>query len=156
LLRRGYRVDGAFLPKCGGSTHRPFAHPIAKHRGDGRWRCHGCAALPLLCFLRHIAAQVPLCLWATNNLINTSQDRYFAQAAVELCGSLEQRRDLGTCPTLTSLNAELVACRTSGSMALPPLCLRATSHRGSMNATILRSDAAVARRATSKTARRSF
>jgi len=95
------------------------------------------AAAALL--LRHIAAQGPPCLWATKNLINTRQGRYFAQAAVRLCGSLDQRRDSGTCPTLTSLNAELVACRTSGSTALLPLCLRATSHRDSMNATTLRS-----------------
>src|SRR5215469_11049088 len=50
---------------------------------------------------------------ATNTLVNTRQGRRFAQAALRLCGSLEQRRDLGTCPTFISLNAELVACRTS-------------------------------------------
>jgi hypothetical protein len=104
------------------------------------------AALPS----RHIAAQGPLCLWATHTLINTRQGRCFAQAAVKLCGLLEQRRDLGTCPTLTSLNAELVARRPSGSMALRPLCLRVTPHLGSTNATLFRSklgDAVVARRA---------
>jgi hypothetical protein len=39
---------------------------------------------------------------ATNTLVNTRQGRRFAQAALKLCGSLEQRCDLGTCnpPTL--------------------------------------------------------
>src|SRR5215469_787980 len=50
---------------------------------------------------------------ATNTLVNTRQGRRFAQAALKLCGSLEQRRDLGACPTFISLNVELVACRTS-------------------------------------------
>ena len=50
---------------------------------------------------------------ATNTLLNPCQGRRFAQAALKLCGSLEQRRDLGTCPTFMSLTAELVACRTS-------------------------------------------
>ena len=50
---------------------------------------------------------------ATNTLVNTRLGRPFAQAARSLCDSLEQRRDLGTCPTFISLTAELVACRTS-------------------------------------------
>ena len=44
---------------------------------------------------------------------NTRAGRRNARAALNLCGSLEQRRDLGTCPTFISLNAKLVACRTS-------------------------------------------
>jgi hypothetical protein len=48
-----------------------------------------------------------------NTLVNISQGRRFAQAALNLCGSLEQRRDLGTCPTFISSNAEIAACRTS-------------------------------------------
>jgi hypothetical protein len=51
---------------------------------------------------------------ATNTLLNPCQSRRrFAQAALKSCGSLEQRHDLGTCPTFMSLTAELVACRTS-------------------------------------------
>jgi hypothetical protein len=50
---------------------------------------------------------------ATNTLVKVRQGRRFAQAALKLCGSLEQRRDLGTYPTFMSLNVELVACRTS-------------------------------------------
>jgi hypothetical protein len=49
----------------------------------------------------------------TNTLVNSRQGRRVAQAALNLCHSLEQRRDLGICPTFISLNAELVACRTS-------------------------------------------
>jgi hypothetical protein len=55
----------------------------------------------------------PLLLCVTNTLVDTRHDRRFAQAARNLCGSLEQRRDLATCPTFILLNAELVACRTS-------------------------------------------
>jgi hypothetical protein len=115
--------------------YRSFAHPIIGPDARMGGSATDAAALPS----RHIAAQGPLCLWATHTLINTRQGRCFAQAAVKLCGLLEQRRDLGTCPTLTSLNAALVACRASGSMALSPPCLRATSHRGSTNATLFRS-----------------
>jgi hypothetical protein len=50
---------------------------------------------------------------ATNALLNTCKGHRFAQAALKSCGSLEQPRDLGTCPTFMSLTAELVACRTS-------------------------------------------
>jgi len=42
-----------------------------------------------------------------------TQDRRRAPAAVKLCYSLEQRRDLGSYPTFIPLNAELVACRAS-------------------------------------------
>jgi hypothetical protein len=59
----------------------------------------------------------PVCFRATlrfkDRFLPTRQRRRFAQAALELCGSLEQRRDLGTCPTFIPLNAELVACCTS-------------------------------------------
>jgi hypothetical protein len=49
---------------------------------------------------------------ATNILVNTRQGRRVAQAALELCRSLE-RRDLRTFISIISLNAELVACRRS-------------------------------------------
>ena len=49
---------------------------------------------------------------ATNSQINTRQGCRFAQAALELCGSPE-RRDSATFISSMSLNAELVACRTS-------------------------------------------
>ena len=51
---------------------------------------------------------------ATNILVNTRQGRRVAQAALELCRLLE-RRDLVTFISSMSLNAELVACRTSTS-----------------------------------------
>jgi hypothetical protein len=49
---------------------------------------------------------------ATNILAITRQGRRVAQAALELCVSLE-RRDFVTFISSMSLNAELVACRTS-------------------------------------------
>jgi len=49
----------------------------------------------------------------TTTLVETRQGCRFAQAALKLCVSLEQRRDLETCPTFMSLNAALVACCTS-------------------------------------------
>ena len=48
---------------------------------------------------------------ATNILLNTRHGRRIAQAALELCRSLE-RRDLRIFISIMSLNAELVACRT--------------------------------------------
>jgi hypothetical protein len=47
-----------------------------------------------------------------NILVYTRQGRRVAQAALELCGSSE-RRDFATFISSMSLNAELVACRTS-------------------------------------------
>ena|SRR5262252_3594524 len=61
----------------------------------------------------HIGVRGRFLPCATNTPVNTRQGRRIAQAALNLCGSLEQPRDLGTCPTFISLNAELVACRTS-------------------------------------------
>src|SRR5262249_50511047 len=54
-----------------------------------------------------------LCPCPTNTLINARPSRRFAQAALEPCSSLEQHRDLATCPTFIPLNAELVVCHTS-------------------------------------------
>src|SRR6516162_9439836 len=71
----------------------------------------GALELPPLC-LRDTCGQGPLLPCGTITLVNTRQGRRFAQAARKLCGSLEQRRGLGTCPTFIPLNAELVACRT--------------------------------------------
>jgi hypothetical protein len=88
--------------------------PGSLHRGqwdDGslrmHWRCRRSAFAP------HCGLRTAFLPCATNTLLNSCQGRRFAQAALKLCGSLEQRRDLGTCPTFTSLNAELVACHTS-------------------------------------------
>jgi hypothetical protein len=47
------------------------------------------------------------------NIAEHLEQERSAQAALKLCGSLEQRRGLGTCPTFIPLNAEPVACRTS-------------------------------------------
>jgi hypothetical protein len=49
---------------------------------------------------------------ATNILVNTRQGRRVAQAALELCRSLEHR-DLRTSISITSSNADFVACRAS-------------------------------------------
>ena len=53
---------------------------------------------------------------------NTQSRR--AQAALKLCGSLEQRRDLATCPAFTPLNVDLVTCRTSKMESLRSVPLR--------------------------------
>jgi hypothetical protein len=52
-----------------------------------------------------------LCQCAMNILLITRQGRRVAQAALELCRSLE-RRDLVTFISSMSLNAERMACRT--------------------------------------------
>jgi hypothetical protein len=62
--------------------------------------------------------------WATYTLLNTHHGRRLAQAALKLCGSLEQRRDLRTCPTFLPLNAEFVVCRTSKMESLRSVPLR--------------------------------
>src|SRR6516162_8623889 len=70
---------------------------------------------------------------ATNTLVNTRQGRPLAQAARSLCDSLEQRRDLGTCPSFISLNVELVASRTS-----TPLGSRSHENRRRLDGDLLR------------------
>src|SRR5215472_19288597 len=69
--------------------------------------------LPLVCFAPHCGSRTGFLSCVTNTLLNTRPGRCIAQAALNLCRSLEQRRDLGTCPTFISLSAELVGCRTS-------------------------------------------
>ena len=59
-----------------------------------------------------------------NFLLGMRQRRRRAQAALKLCGSLEQRRDLGTCPAFIPLNAEFVVCRTSKMESLRSVPLR--------------------------------
>src|SRR5262249_31698086 len=68
--------------------------------------------LPLVWFALHCGFKnrYPPCV--TNPLVNTRPGRRFAQAALKSCGSVGYR-DQATCPTFVSLNAELVACRTS-------------------------------------------
>ena len=70
-------------------------------------------ALTLTIASRHIAVRRRFLPCATNTLVNTRQGRRIAQAALNLCRWLEQHHDLGTCLTFISLNAKLVACRTS-------------------------------------------
>ena len=124
LLRTRLRVDEAFLPKCGGSDRPlgPFARSTTQHRvreRRRRYRRAGAAAFAL---------GTAVLLWATNTQsntrLNTRHRRRLAQAALKLCGSREQRRDLGTCPTFLPLNAELVACRTSKMESLRSVPLR--------------------------------
>jgi hypothetical protein len=121
LLRRGYRVDGAFLSKCGGSDLSPRALRPPDNPGTGartaaalktRWRC------------RRFALGTAVLLWATNTLLNTCQGRRFARPALKLWSWREQHRDLGTCPTFLPLNAEPVACRTSKMESLRSAPLR--------------------------------
>jgi hypothetical protein len=89
----------------------PFAHPISIGCADGG--VTDALALPPVCLRATLRFKDRFLPCPTNTLLNTRQRRRFAQAALKLCGSLEQRRDLGTCPTFIPLNAELVACRTS-------------------------------------------
>ena len=70
-----------------------------------RYRCRRSASY-------HIAVRGRFLSCPTNSLINARQHGRIAQPAVISCGSLGYR-DLATCPTFISLNAELVACRTS-------------------------------------------
>ena len=102
------------------SRHWGSAHPLelprqlpgSLHRGQwdgGNLRMHWrrrCS--PFACGFKD--RYVPC---ATNILLNTCQGRRFAQAVLKPCGSLEQRRDLGTRPTLISLNVRLAACLAS-------------------------------------------
>jgi len=120
FARRG---DGSRSGAChlgvqlGGSArllHCPRQLPASLDRGqsDGgslrmHWRCRVSA---FRATLRLKDRSLPC---ATNTLLNLCQGRRFAQAALELCGSLEQRRDLGNCPTSMSLTAGRVAYRTS-------------------------------------------
>ena len=69
--------------------------------------------LPLVCFAPHCGSRTEFLPCVTDPLVNTRPGRRIAQAALKSCGSFEQRRDLGTCPTFIPLNVELVACRTS-------------------------------------------
>ena len=69
--------------------------------------------LPLVCFAPHCGSRTEFLPCVTDPLVNTRPGRRIAQAALKSCRSLEQRRDLGTCPTFISLSAELVGCRTS-------------------------------------------
>jgi hypothetical protein len=69
-------------------------------------------ALLLICFAPHCGSRTVFAM-RNEHSGKYTQGRRFAQAALKLCGSLEQRCDLGACPTFISLNVELVACRTS-------------------------------------------
>jgi hypothetical protein len=81
---------------------RPFAHPITPASGartaavpQVRWSCRRSTFGPHAVKDRSLSC-------ATNTLVNPCQGRRFAQAALKSCGSLEQPRDLGTCPTFMS------------------------------------------------------
>src|SRR5215469_14308379 len=62
LLQRRYRVDGAFLPKCSGSSSRPFDHPIIRASGAQT------AAVPQVSTLELL----PLCLRAIHCGLRTA------------------------------------------------------------------------------------
>ena len=100
-------------------------------------RCYRIDALPLPLPLVRFA---PNCGFknrflpcVTNPLVNTRAGRRVAQAALNLCDSLEQRRDLGICLSFISLNAELVASRTS-----TPLGSRSHENRRRLDGDLLR------------------
>ena len=78
-------------------------------------RCYRIDALPLplVRFAPNCGFKNRFLPCVTNPLVNTRPGRRVAQAALNLCDSLEQRRDLGICLSFISLNAELVASRTS-------------------------------------------
>jgi hypothetical protein len=60
LLHRGYRVDGAFLPKCSGpgsSPPGPLCTRYLQHRVRGRRQCHRCAGAAAALPSRHIAVK---------------------------------------------------------------------------------------------------
>ena len=121
LLRRGYRVDGAFLSKCGGSDPSPRALRPPDNRA---WGARTEAALQTRWRYCRFALGTPVLLWATNTLLNTCQGRRFAQPALKLWSWREQRRDLAICQTFLPLNAELVGCRTSKMESLRSVPLR--------------------------------
>ena len=148
LLRRGYRVEGAFLPKCvrvprgdGGRaqdlplavqlgrrpsfpanstvwfgaqlelppTDTPKQPPSGAMGGDGATEA---LALPPLWLGAALRFKAAFLLCATN-----IQDRRRAQAALKLYGSLEQCRDLGTCPTRFECRACGVSYIEAGPLA---------------------------------------
>ena len=77
---------------------------------DHRAGAYGCLVRCRCSASYHIAVRGCFLPCATNTLANTRQGYRIAQAALNLCGSLEQRRDLATCPSFTLLNGELAAC----------------------------------------------
>ena len=66
-------------------------------------------ALPPVCFRATLRFKDRFLPCPTNTLVNTRQRRRFAQAALKLCGSLEQRRDLGNLPDFYTFE-----CRACG------------------------------------------
>ena len=109
-LARSYCTDGAFLPDQESPTGPPSGDNSAL---DARTATAPQVRSPAVCLRDHMRFKDRYLPCATNALVKIRQGRRFARAAPRLCGSLEQRRDLGTCPTFISLNAALVACRTS-------------------------------------------
>jgi hypothetical protein len=79
----------------------------------GRRQLTDALALGPLCLRATLRVRTACLPCVTSTLLNTRQRCRFAQAALKSCGSLEQRRDSGTCPTFISLNAKLVACQKS-------------------------------------------
>jgi len=99
-------------------------------------RCYRIDALPLplVRFAPNCGFKNRFLPCVTNPLVNTRPGRRVAQAALNLCDSLEQRRDLGICLSFISLNAELVASRTS-----TPLGSRSHENRRRLDGDLLRS-----------------
>jgi hypothetical protein len=103
-------------------VRRPPTTPGQFHRGHGTaaaYRCTEPLRRGVTCGLR-----IVFLLCATTLLLNTCQGRRRAHAALKPWGLLEQRRDLGTCPTFIPLNAEFVACRTLKMESLRSVPLR--------------------------------
>jgi hypothetical protein len=115
LLVRSYRIDRAFC-QMRWIRQVPLAlspNPTTQHRGHGRGAATDALAhRRLSAFAPHRGLKDRFLPCTTNTLVKPRHGPRFAQAALKLCGTLEQHRDLGTCPMFMSLNAELVACCT--------------------------------------------
>jgi hypothetical protein len=103
-----------WLYRSPGAANRPCDAAHKKYECDIKFISLFVSARLRICgFAPHREFRDRFLPCATNTLVKIHQGRRFAQAALKLCGSLEQRRDLENCPTFMSSNAELVACCTS-------------------------------------------
>jgi len=90
----------------------PYTKVWRASRGDG---CHGYPSQVLTSYRPSGTSRLKEGLYpcAVNTQIKTRQGDRFAQAALRLCSSFVQRRDLRNYPTFIRLNVELVGSRTS-------------------------------------------
>ena len=86
------------------------AGPIQRYGEQSRISLSGPDKLPTVGDIAPQGGPYPC---AVNTQIKTRQGDRFAQAALRLCSSFVQRRDLRNYPTFIRLNVELVGSRTS-------------------------------------------